>query len=203
MKRIFGLAVMILSIAAAYAGEKDKRFSPPPASSFAGSQTQGGVTVAAVPYVDEDDIKAAFGKANPPKYGILPVLVIIQNDSGKALRLNLQAEYVDPDGKHIEAVPPGDVMYAGKSPKRPNMNPTPLPLPRSSGKGPLAVWEIEGRAFSARMVPAGESANGFFYFETRLQPGSKLYLTGLSEAQTGKELFYFEIPLDAKAEPRR
>lgn len=197
MKRIFGLAVMILSIAAARADEKDKRFSPPPASSFAKKQVQAKVTVAAVPYVNEDEVKAAFGKANPPKYGILPVLVVIQNDSQKALRLDLQAEYIDPDGKHIEAVPARDVMYAGKAPKRPSVNPVPLPIPRSSGKGgPLNTWEIEGRAFSAKMLPAGESVNGFFYFQTRMQPNSKLYLTGLSEAQTGKELFYFEIPLD-------
>jgi hypothetical protein len=195
MKRIFGLAVMILSIAAARADEKEK-FSPPPAASFATKQVQGKVTVAAVPYVNEDEIKAAFGKANPPKYGILPVLVVIQNDSDKALRLDLQAEYIDPDGKHIEAVPARDVMYAGKSPKRPNVNPVPLPIPRSSGKGPLNAWEIEGRAFSARMLPAGESVNGFFYFQTRMQSTAKLYLRGLSEAQTGKELFYFEIPLD-------
>ncbi|HZT40011.1 MAG TPA: hypothetical protein VFA28_19115 [Bryobacteraceae bacterium] len=202
MRRIFSLAVMISSIATAQGGEKDKRFSPPPASSFASKQTQAGVTVAAAPYISEDDIKAAFGKANPPRYGILPVLVIIQNDSGKALRLSLEAEYIDPDGKHIEAVPPADVMYAGKSPKRPTINPTPLPLPRSPGKSPLATWEIEGRAFSARMVPPGESVSGFFYFQTKFQPGSKLYLTGLSEAQTGKELFYFEIPLESKADQR-
>lgn len=197
MKRIFGLAVMILSIAAARADEKDKRFSPPPASSIPTKQVQAKVTVAAVPYLNEEEIKAAFGKANPPKYGILPVLVVIQNDSAEALRLNLQAEYIDPDGKHIEAVPAHDVIYAGKAPKRPSVNPVPLPIPRSSGKGPLNAWEIEGRAFSAKMLPAGESVNGFFYFDARMQPNAKLYLTGISEAQSGKELFYFEIPLDA------
>ena len=197
MKRIFGLAVMILSITAARADAKDKRFSPPPAASFVTKQVQAKVTVAAIPYINEEEIKAAFGKANPPKYGILPVLVVIQNDSAQALRLDLQAEYIDPDGKHIEAVPARDVMYAGKSPKRPNVNPVPLPIPRSSGKGgPLNTWEIEGRAFSANMLPAGESVNGFFYFQTRMQSSAKLYITGLSEAQSGKDLFYFEIPLD-------
>jgi hypothetical protein len=195
MKRVFGLALMILSISAAQAADKDKKFSPPPASSLENKQTQAKVTVAAQPYVKESDVKAAFGKADLPKFGILPVLVIIQNDSEKTLRLDLKAEYIDPAGRHIEAISPQDVVYAGKSPSRPDMNPRPLPFPRSSGKNRLNTWEIEGRAFSTHMVPPGDSAHGFFYFNTALQSGAKLYLTGLSEAQTGKELFYFEIPL--------
>ena len=197
MKRVFGLAVMILSITAAHAADKDKKFSPPPATSFETRQAQGKVIVAAAPYVNEDEIKTAFGKANPTKYGILPVLVVIQNNSSGALRLDLKAEYVDPTGRHIEAMPASDVVYAGKSPKRPSMTPRPLPFPRSSGKNKLNTWEIEGRAFAARMVPPGDSVNGFFYFDTMMEPGAKLYLTGLSEAQTGKELFYFEIPLES------
>ena len=45
------------------------------------------------------------------------------------------------------------------------------------------------------MLPAGQSASGFFYFRTGLQRGATIYLNGLTEAATGKELFYFEIPL--------
>jgi hypothetical protein len=64
-----------------------------------------------------------------------------------------------------------------------------------SKKNPLDVWEIEGRAFAAKMLPAGQTASGFFYFATGIQRGSTLYLSGITEAGTGKELFYFEIPL--------
>ena len=46
-------------------------------------------------------------------------------------------------------------------------------------------------------VRLGQSANGFFYFQTAHRQGARLYLTGIREAATGKELFYFEIPLDA------
>jgi hypothetical protein len=62
-------------------------------------------------------------------------------------------------------------------------------------KNPLDAWEIEGRAFAAKMLPPGQSASGFFYFRTGLQHGATIYLNGLTEAATGKELFYFEIPL--------
>jgi hypothetical protein len=63
-------------------------------------------------------------------------------------------------------------------------------------KNPFDAWEIEGRAFAAKMLPAGESASGFFYFQTGMQRGAKLYLTGIAEADTGRELFYFEVPLE-------
>jgi hypothetical protein len=61
---------------------------------------------------------------------------------------------------------------------------------------PLDTWEIEGRAFPAKMLPAGESVFGFFYFQTQNIPGSKIYLTEINDAQTGKDYFYFEVPFE-------
>ena len=193
MKRVLAGLSIILSISAALADEKDKRFSPGPASSYPTKQVQGKVTVAAVPYVNDDEIRSAFGKGNPYKAGVLPVLVIIQNDSDQALRLDLEAAYIDAREKHIDAISPRDILAAGPGPKRPNVGVgSPIPLPKK--KNPLKEWEIEGLAFTARMVPPGESVHGFFYFQTQLEPAARLYLTGLSEAKSGKELFYFEIP---------
>jgi hypothetical protein len=76
-------------------------------------------------------------------------------------------------------------------------NGSPLP-PLRKHKNPLNVWEIEGRGFAAKLLPPHESANGFFYFQTSNRPGSKFYLTGVKVASSGKDIFYFEIPLDRK-----
>jgi hypothetical protein len=46
------------------------------------------------------------------------------------------------------------------------------------------------------MLPPGETASGFFYFQATHRPGATLYLTGIKEAGTQRDLFYFEIPLD-------
>lgn len=185
---------MLLSITAAWAGDNEKRFAPGLASSYATKQSQGKVTVAAVPYVNDEEIRTAFGKSNPYKVGVLPVLVVIQNASDQALRLDLKAEYIDPRERHIDAIAPRDILSAGPGPKRPNVGvESPIPMPKK--KNPLASVELIGLAFSARLLPPGESVHGFLYFQTRLEPGSKLYLTGLSEAKSGNELFYFEIPL--------
>ena len=64
-------------------------------------------------------------------------------------------------------------------------------------KSPLNEWEIEGR-FAAKLLPAHESANGFFYFQTSHRPGSKFYLTGIKKAATGEDILYFEVSLDRK-----
>ena len=68
-------------------------------------------------------------------------------------------------------------------------------------------WEIEGRAFAAQMLPPGQIASGFFYFQTEHERPARLrhhLPERLTEAGTGKEIFYFEIPCSrAEAPPGR
>jgi hypothetical protein len=45
------------------------------------------------------------------------------------------------------------------------------------------------------MIPPGNSAYGFVYFQTGIQKGATIYLSGITEAASGKELLFFEIPL--------
>jgi len=196
------IVILSVAIVCAHADKKkdDERFSPGPISSYQTKQTSEGVTVAAVPYNTEALAQTAFGKTDPNKFGILPVLVIIQNDTDKVMNLTgIEAKYERGDGRSIEATPAHDLQYAIQ--KRPREVPIGVssPIPRIAGgkknKNPLAEWEIEGRAFTARMLSPHESAYGFFYFETEHIEGSRLLLSGMREAASGKELFYFEVPL--------
>ncbi len=184
-----------MSIAAAFAADKEPSpFKAPPAQEFARKQTNDRLTVGAELYMSGDKLKAAFGKLVPYQYGVLPVLVAMQNDSDSTIRLdNLRVEYVGPNGTHVEATPAKDVRYS-IGPRQPKISQRPIPLPRKT-KNPLNVWEIEGRAFAAQMLPAGNAAYGFFYFETDWQPGSTIYLTGFTQASSGRALAFFEIPL--------
>src|SRR5215472_7065308 len=99
------ILIVLLSIAAVAADKEKAPFTSAAASSFPGHQTLDKITIAAVPFTSEEQAASAFGKVRPYKYGIMPVLVIIQNDTGKALRLNLTAEFVDPGNHHIDAMP--------------------------------------------------------------------------------------------------
>jgi hypothetical protein len=184
-----------MSIVAAFAADKDKAaFHPPPVTGLDHRQTNAQVTIGVDAYVAPEKAKTAFGKLDPYQYGVLPVLVVIQNDSGKAIRLDkLKAEYVGPNGDRVDATPAKDVRYL-RGPSRPGVVPGPISK-LSSRKNPLDAWEIEGRALAAQMLPAGQSASGFLYFQTGLQHGATIYLSGFTEAASGKELFYFEVPL--------
>lgn len=189
---------LILFMAAALADKKgDTKFSPGPVSSYTNRQTNDKVTLAAAPYDSPELAHEAFGKLDPNQYGVLPVLVIIQNDTDQALKLDhLEVEYTSVENRHLEATPAPDIQTLGGPVKQPSMgNGSPLP-PLRKHKNPLSAWEIEGRAFAARMLPPHEAASGFFYFQTAYRPGSKLYLTGIKIASTGQDILFFEVPLD-------
>ncbi|MBV9743451.1 MAG: hypothetical protein JO099_06790 [Acidobacteriia bacterium] len=194
MPFVFKRLALILSISAALAADKETAaFKPGSAASYENHQTTGGITLGIDPYNTAEKQKPAFGKLDLYQRGVLPVLVVIQNDGSQAIRLdNLKVEYVGPNGNHVEATPASEVRYL-RGPEQPTS--LPGPLGGKIKKNPLDAWEVEGRAFAAKMLPAGNSASGFFYFQTGLQRGSSLYLSGLTEAATGKELLYFEIPL--------
>jgi hypothetical protein len=195
---------LFLFVLTASAVDKDKAvFRPAPASSYETRQTVQDVTIAAIPYDTEQAARTAFGKLNPYKHGVLPVLLVIQNNSKAAIRLeNMRVQYMDRGRTRVDSTPPNDVKYVAGG-RRPNATSSPIPsgAPRlSRRKNPLEDISIETRAFSARMLPPGDSAHGFFYFQTGHRKGATIYLTGLADAGSGKELFYFEIPLDKEAQ---
>src|SRR5580765_2048034 len=194
MPFVFKSLALLLSISAGFAADKETPFTADPAGSYASHQSNAQIPIAVDPYVSPDKVTLAFGKLNPSQFGILPVLVVIQNDSGKAVRLDrLKVEYSGPNHDRVEATPARDVRYL-KPPQRPGAIEGPAGKVKvlKTKKNPLDAWEIEGRAMSAQMLPPGQSASGFFYFQTVLQPGATLYLNGLYEAATGKEILYFE-----------
>jgi hypothetical protein len=199
MKAPWIFLMVFMTAAVAFADKKsDGKFSPGPASSYSTKQTNDKVTLAATAYDTEELAHTAFGKLNPNEHGVLPVLVIIQNDTDQALKLDhLEVDYTGTDGRHVEATPASDIEVLGGAP-RPKLPGTgaPIPLPHKKYKNPLNTVEIEGRAFSVKILPAHDSANGFFYFQTDHRPGAKFFLTGIKEAATGKDITFFEIPLD-------
>lgn len=199
MTFVFKRLILLTSIAAAFGADKEKpNFHVLPAGDYPNHQTSEKITIAANVMETDEQAQPAFGKNNPNRHGILPVLVVIQNDSGHAVRVeNLKAEYVMPDRSRIENTPAQDLRFL-KAGKKPTMVPTPLGgVKLGKNKQPLSGWEIEGRAFTARVIAPGQSASGFFYFQSGHRSGSTLYLSGLQDATTYKDLLYFEIPLAA------
>jgi hypothetical protein len=193
----FVISSIALAVGAAVVGTsaEDKPFRAGAASDYA-HQTSEQVTIGAKSYDTQELTAEAFGKkADLLKYGVLAVLVVIENKRQKTLDLrNLEVNLVAADGRHAGPVSPEDIPFLGKRSKTPTMNPVPNPLPKK--KNPLNAPQIVERAFAAKMLPPGDSTSGFFYFEARPEAGDKLYLNGLRDTPSGKEILYFEFGLD-------
>jgi hypothetical protein len=188
-----------VSVDVAFGADNDKsKFEVKPVSAYPHRQTSEKVTIAAEPMETDEQTRDAFGKVNPYRYGILPVLIVIQNDGPDAIRVDrIRFVYTLPDRTRIEATPAQDVRFI-----RGATQPKGLPGPTGgikitrAPKNPLAEWEIEGRAFTARMIPPGQTASGFAYFQVpQSSAAASVYISGLIDAVSGKELYYFEIPM--------
>jgi hypothetical protein len=193
---------LVLSIAVCISvlGADKGTFQAKPVSSYSNKQTSEGITIAASTFITDEQAKEAFGKLNPWRYNILPVLVVIQNSSPSALDVSkMHLQYELPDRSKVDATSAADVKYS-QGPNRPKIYMGPVGAVKVGKiKSPLNVPEIEIRAFAAKMIPPGETASGFVYFETDItSAGASLYVSGLLNPTTGKELYYFEIPLSDK-----
>lgn len=203
MKNALGtLLTIILGFGGAtFAGDKDKKdvapFKPGRAVTFPAKLAQDKVTVAVKAYERDEDMQAAFSKTPLARYGVLPVLVVIDNDGPKAITLRLRIEFIGGGNQKISPTPPTEIQYL-KPVKPPGTTDvskvSPIPLPKK--KNPLASWEVDGRAFVAKMVPAGESVSGFFYFQTAIWKDARIVIDGISDSATGNPLIFFEIPLE-------
>src|SRR5579872_800350 len=129
MKTLWTCLIALTAAALLLADKKNEsKFSPAPAASYQNKQTNDQVTVAVSAYDTEELAHTAFGKLDPNQYGVLPVLVIIQNDTDQAVKLDrLEVQYTGVDGRHVDATPASDVQVLG-GPERPRMpNGSPLP----------------------------------------------------------------------------
>lgn len=191
---LFALSVLALPAA--------EVFRVSPADTYPAKQSQAGVVLAVKPYHTEELAKEAFGKGEPHKYGILPVLVVITNGGEAPIKLDkIHARYVPARSREgIESITAQDLFFfnpKGHEPKQRRIPGVGAMGPKVK-KGPLARQEFSDREFSAPVVPPGETVSGFFYFDigTGRDPlTGAIYVAGLNNMSTSQELFYFEIPL--------
>ncbi len=193
---ILSITLLAAYVSAVLASE-NKAFQAGLASEYAHQQSEN-VTVGAKPFTSEDLINSAFGKKiDFAKYGVVPVLVVIENKREKALDLrDLEASLVASDGRHAKAVAPEDLPFLANTGKHPSQTGVRVPVPLPKKKNPLNNPEVATRAFSAKMLAPGDSASGFLYFEAQPEAGDKLYLDGMRDARSGKGLLYFEFALE-------
>src|SRR5437764_1467803 len=108
MPFVFKRLALVLSIAVAFAADKETPFKAPAAADLPAHQSVSGLMIGVDLYASGEKVKTAFGKLDPYENGVLPVLVVMQNNSGKAIRLDgLRVEYAGADrprhrGRHCQ-----------------------------------------------------------------------------------------------------
>ncbi len=141
-----GLVTLLALSWAVVAVAGEEGFQVKSAPEYAARQEQAGVTVAVKAYRSQEEQKEAFGKAEPYKYGFLPVLVVITNNSDHPLGLqNLKVRFIDSRGEGLEPTSGEDLTFFNPKGHQPKDRPAYIPIPLGGPKvkkGPLAKPEI-------------------------------------------------------------
>lgn len=162
------------------------------------------VVIAAEPYDTKE--KCKIFRVDYVENGFMPIYVVVTNNSDQPISLDqVRIDFISAEGDRIPAAVPEDVerrmthvSNAGK------VIPLPAPLPPVKEKPKTPDKKIEADfsefEYSATTVPAHSTRAGFLFYDmeglgdTPLK-GAKLTLREIHDA-SGKELFYFVIPLD-------
>ncbi len=163
------------------------------------------VSIAIDPY-DMPDKASIFG-INYREHGLLPMQLVVSNDSDQALDLTkMTIELITHNRSKLRAATKDDLYRRLSKVKRrgdePSRNPFPVPLPRKGpdvGLSKQARQELEAAQFNADIVKPHTSRAGFIFFDiegiSQPLPGAHLYVSDITDSR-GQELMYFEIPLE-------
>lgn len=205
---MFRIAILPVLLTAAMFSPGEKPFDPPRAThakTYPAVETHDDEQVSVA--IDPFDMpeKASVFHADLKGHGFLPVRIIISNDSDSTLMLrDLKVQYITVNRDKLEPATNDDIYRRlAKMPKRPEKPPVqlPIPLPRKKDKPAVAtaaLQEIDAAMFMPVPVTAHSTYSGFMFFDiSGIDPpeaGAHVYLSGLKI--NGKELFYFDIPLE-------
>lgn len=199
------LACFVFICSPAFAGYKSVKVKVEPANSYSFHQKQGSITIAADPYETKEKIKTAFDLKELEQMGIVPVHIIISNDSEDLIVISGQdINLLDSNNRSFEPLPVDEVVRAivYKEGPRPSPGPSRLPFPRGSGRRGDA-FEIEtdltNKSLRDLRVAPTANAGAFVFFrlpnnQMRLS-GYKVYIPEIRNLKTRQSLLFFEIDL--------
>ena len=201
-------AVLALAfVPAAFAAKK----APPPAqaaNTYLSRETHDKehVTIAADPF--DTRAKADFFRVDYNGHSIVPIRVVIQNDSDSALDLNqVRIQLIAQDGTKLPAATPEELnrrLFRFNDLKTKRIPGTPITY-KPTPVDKKILDDDKDFSFSQTSIPAHSSANGFLFYDIRdlddppLQH-AELYVKMMhAKSPDGKdtELFAFSVPFDA------
>jgi hypothetical protein len=169
-----------------------------------------GLSISVDPYADAARAKEKFGKANPVEIGVLPLEVIVRNDTDRPIRLNLATIQLEVRLKNggrqdiawltAEEVASAIAHPAGSpTPSARRLPPLGVPLPTKDKKTEKLAEILRPLTLDADVVAPKGTIHGFLYFnlnhDMSLAPGASLYVPDATIVPSNKALMFFEVPL--------
>jgi hypothetical protein len=162
--------------------------------------------VAADPWTKPEDYKPRFGKKTPYDAGIIAIDVYFRNDGPQPLRLNLNTIRLTvsiPGEADQELAPmkPAAVAADVYDPRlrKPGTRRSPIPSGGGSKQQQELMTALRDAQLSADLIPPKVVVNGLLYFDVNSHFNyisfSRVFIPDLAPMNTGKPLFFFDVPL--------
>ena len=220
MNQIFPLLIALaVTCCSAYAQSKPSASPAPPPKAAAGAlphDRHDGLTISVDPYTDPARAKEKFGKNNPREAGILPLEVIMQNDTNQPIRITLktvqlEVRFHNGSRQDIDWLSAEEtavlVAHPGGNPSSPGQRrlPVPLGIPVGDKKAEKIAAALRPFTFDADIIPPNGKVQGFLFFnmgrDMELAPNASLYVPDIVIVPSNKVMIFFDVPLSVSAEP--
>jgi hypothetical protein len=199
------ISVVLVACTLVYAGKEFVLPRALPANKYPAhdEHMQEGVSVAVDPY--DTPAKASIFHTNWREHALLPVQLIVSNDSDQPLSLTrMKVELITANRSKLQPATDDDLARRLSQIKRRGDEPrhVPFPIPHSGPKVGVdkeTREEIDAAQFRALAVEPHTLKSGFLFFDIEgiREPlaGAHLYVSGVKDAN-GQELMFFEIAMD-------
>jgi hypothetical protein len=200
--RFVAAVVFFLATGSAYAGEKD---APPakPATEYAAHDEHQNehVTVAAEPCEDSKD--CSFFRLKYTEHGLLPIRVIVTNDSDRTLLLDeARMQFITADNDKLPAATPDDLnrrLFTIKNARGTKIPIIPITVHHPVDKKILDDDHDFG--FKSTTVAPHSTLAGYLIYDVKqldepVLAHAELYVKMIHTKEGDQELFAFSIPFD-------
>ncbi len=201
------VALLVSTLLLACASAYPQTNPTPTTASDLSHDHHDGMDVSVDPYSDSTRAKEKFGKANPLEAGILPVEVLLRNETDQAVRIKLdtiQLSVQTSNGgrQDIDSLSPvqvADLVAHPGGPPEPKARRLPVPLVSKDKKTQKLAEILQPLSLDADVVPPKSMIHGFLFFnlsrDISLVGSSSLYIPDAVVIPTNQPLMFFEIPL--------
>ncbi len=169
------------------------------AADYPAHQDFQNVVIGARCFATDEEIREVFDTKKLFEKGIMPVLVVIENNNEFALRVDARDIFlVDAGGETVSPLSPTDVLLAITLKKPITSYSTQREILLRRSVQPKMMSDFQRKVFGEKLIPPRESDFGIVFFplpEDGDLSGLRLYLPEVENLTEGEDLMFFEFEL--------